>query len=88
MDFDIVKIVTDKFVEIRGILKLADEDVFLVMDVFTRNISISAVVLRKNFYITHFLYCPTMGAHKFICHLSSHLSSPSIIQSKYCLDFL
>lgn len=40
MDFDIVKIVTDKFVEIRGILKLADEDVFLVMDVDTDNILI------------------------------------------------
>ena len=33
MDFDIVKIVTDKFVEIKGILKLADDEVFLVMDV-------------------------------------------------------
>lgn len=40
MDFDIVKIVTDKFVEIKGILKLADEDVFLVMDVDIDNILI------------------------------------------------
>lgn len=40
MDFDIVKIITDKFVEIKGILKLADEDVFLVMDVDTDNILI------------------------------------------------
>ena len=33
MNFDIVKIVTDKFVEIKKTLKLADDEVFLVMDV-------------------------------------------------------
>lgn len=37
MNFDIVKIVADKFVEIKEILKLVDEDIFLILDVDTDN---------------------------------------------------